>query len=142
MMNKDAKMYLDTIFRNLCIPNDKKKILLRDLEDSVEIYLEENPDATYEELVAEFGSAEDIFKTWTETNSSENLVKDLKNRKRRMVILIAGVIAVILLVVAFLIIRHREVEPWLDGYYVETISELEEWEEPPDPSGAIEVIEF
>ena len=94
---RELKKYFHEIEKNLPCGNREKKKILRDLRLSVENFLAENPEATFEAVVDHFGTPAQIVDTCTEEMPTLELQKKLKI-KRWIIGVIAGVAACALLV--------------------------------------------
>lgn len=87
---KVIKKYISAIADRISIFYADKKRVVGDLKQSVDAYVCEHPEATYEELVQEFGEPEKFANELMELDT-ENSVQ--KNMIRSMVLLVLLVIA-------------------------------------------------
>lgn len=93
---KELKKYFWEI--KCAIPCGKsRRKMLRDLRCSVENFLEENPDATYETVVNHFGTPAQIADTYMEETPPKELQQQLRIRKR-IIGLVAGLVAAVVLI--------------------------------------------
>jgi len=95
-MDKELNKYLRKIRSmipgSLC---DRRRIM-DSIENSIENYREQNPDASAAQIKAHFGSPEHIVADYLEEQSSERLLRTLRIKKRILAI-VAGTMAAILL---------------------------------------------
>lgn len=89
------KQYFNSVRKAL--PSERKfrdRVML-DLQDSVSSYLEENPDADFDAIQTRFGMPQDIAAAYAENEDAAVLVKKMQIKKR-VVVIVAGVMATIL----------------------------------------------
>ena len=108
-MNKELKSYFKSIRQGLtCSPNAKRAFTSM-LKDRINDFLAENPEASFEDIVSNFGTPEEIISEF----NSDKYSTELKRRKTQILILeIVAVLLVafsILMTVAFMDARD-------DGY--------------------------
>ena len=94
---KELKTYFGEIKKSLPCGNKGKKKILRDIQLSVENFLAENPDATFEAVVNHFGTPTQIADTYTEEMPTQELQKKMKTQKW-IIGMIAGAAACALLI--------------------------------------------
>lgn len=93
------------------------------METSVLDYASKNPDADYSEIAARFGSPQQIASSYVDEMETEELLWNLKIRKKivRIVAIIAALVVVLWLgVVTFEYIYNTDVT---NGYYEIAIAE-------------------
>lgn len=90
---KVIKKYISEIADKISIFYGDRKRVLQDMQQSVEAYVCENPEATYEELVQEFGEPETFANELMELDT-DNSVR--KNMIRSMVLMVVLVIVLAL----------------------------------------------
>ena len=135
MSNEAAKAYLNDVAKELSNLPGFKKDLLQKLRDEVETYLEEHPDADRDTLETEFGSAAELSELWLGSTGAETVKKDLSQKKKILLAVIAGIVIVAIILTVYLIDRHRQREELLSGYFIETIhvDSMDESEESKPP---------
>ena len=94
---KELKTYFGEIKKSLPCGNKEKKKILRDIQLSVENFLAENTDATFEAVVNHFGTPTQIADTYTEEMPTQELQKKMKTQKW-IIGMIAGAAACALLI--------------------------------------------
>lgn len=102
----DTKPYFQKIEEGLCWEPEKRARIIKDLRESVYLYLEESPAASMEDLYELFGTPEQIIEDNTETVP----ISALKKAKRRKYWVI-GALAAIALVFAGMMAYS-----FIDGY--------------------------
>lgn len=101
-MTRELKKYYRTVRKKLFMfPRKKRNAIFEELQRDVSAYLEENPKATIQEVKDVFGTPAGIAESSLTSCSAENLEKQVRLR-RRMLILILAVIAAFLLAVLIL----------------------------------------
>lgn len=89
-----------------------KNQILSQIQDSVEQYLVQNPDASFSQLESQFGALGTIAAAYVENTGTEEILRRLRIR-RRITMIIVGVAAAILLawasVVTWTVIRSNQV---------------------------------
>lgn len=92
MLNKnDFKKYYTSIKKNLSCSFNMKSVFIKDLDDRVSDFLEDNPNATMENIIENFGTPEEIAKSFDKDN-------EYYKRKARYRLLIEIALLVLLVV--------------------------------------------
>ncbi len=122
-MSSDAKTYIKDVLALLEIPSKSKQEVQSILEASIaEHGLEE---ASYNTIAEELGEPQVQAAVYAEHFSAFDRLATRRHRK--MLTIILGAIAAIIMLVAifictFIVLEHRDLEAYRNGYYVETIS--------------------
>ncbi len=96
MLNKkELKKYYTSIKKNLSCSFNMKLVFIKELNDSVFDFLEENPNSTMENIIENFGTPEEIAKSFDKENEY------YKRKSRNRLIIEIGLLA--LLVIAIII---------------------------------------
>lgn len=96
MLNKsDLKKYYTSIKKNLSCSFNMKSVFIKDLNDKVSDFLEENPNSTIENIIENFGTPEEIAKSFDKDNEYYK-----RKAKKRLIVEIA---LLVLLVVAIIV---------------------------------------
>ena len=82
MSNKHLNKYCRSIRSWLPCSGKLKKQILEEIRSNVSAYLEEAPSADYNALVQRFGSPQQIAATYVDELSTNELLHDLRIRKR------------------------------------------------------------
>lgn len=99
MGNRDAamKQYYRSIRGELPCSWGQRNRILRQIRESVNNYLEENPDADFAAIEAHFGNAQTIASSYIDTQDAPELLRRMRIKKR-VIAVIAGAMAVVLLI--------------------------------------------
>lgn len=123
--NSLARRYCRKIRSWLPCPVKLKRIILTDIFENVQVFLEENPDADMHKLYAQFGSPQQMAASYVSDLDMPKLLRDLRLRKR---IFTAVVTAVTAALIAALLLWGWGIEQSIietrnesDGYFVEGI---------------------
>ena len=117
--------YYSSIRSWLPCPRKMKRIILSDIRENVEFYLEENPDATIAQIQNHFGNPQQIAASYVSDLDMTKLLRDLRLRKRIFTAVITAVSAA--LIAALLLwgwgVRQSIIETRNEsnGYFVEDI---------------------
>lgn len=106
---KWAKYYYRDIRRLLKCPRQTRQRLMGDLQNSIENYLEDYPDATQDQLISHFGSPDEIARDYLASLDQEELQKQISRNStvRRNLLIILIVVALITGSVYFLLHNWR-----------------------------------
>lgn len=129
-MNKVAAHYLRAVRKALHCPGRQGKQLLHQLDEDVDEYCEEHPDATEEALCRRFGAPEDVAADFVE-DLGGSIAVNIQRRRNRIV---TAVIVVLVLVAGAVTARQIWIQQlFLDFRWVESITyEADEPLEEPD----------
>lgn len=109
--------YYRCIRRQLCCPRNQKKAVLAYIQNSVQNFLSENPEANMDDLVTAIGTPMDIVNSYFAGLEPEEIRESLKLRKRILQI-IAGAAAVALVAwVTVIIIALNTHMGSMHGYF-------------------------
>lgn len=108
-----------------CSCKAKRKII-GEIKSNIDDFLTNNPDAQYTNLVARFGTPQEIAASYVNEMDMGELLEGLKIRKRIMkTIMIAAVIA-LLLWLGEIMAAHFQIMNTANGYMVDTIEVIEQ----------------
>lgn len=88
--------YYSSIRSWLPCPRKMKRIILSDIRENVEFYLEENPDATIAQIQSHFGNPQQIAASYVSDLDMTKLLRDLRLRKRIFTAVITAVSAALI----------------------------------------------
>lgn len=96
-LDRDIKKYIKRLSR--AIPKDcsDRKRLLTDIEENLRQHIWENPSASWNEIIEEFGTADEMAKSLIGISSKSDVLISLRSKKNRYTVLF-------LLCIAFAII--------------------------------------
>ena len=116
-MNRALKQYHRDIRHLLPGTAKQKKQLMDTLWQSIAAYVEDNPDATVQEVQAHFGTPQQIATAYLDEMSTSEVIKKIKTRKIVIsIICIAIVLALLMWGLGVLKALSKE-QHSADGYY-------------------------
>lgn len=119
--NRAARQYVREIKATLPGAGKQRKIILNRIRATVEEFLVENPDASYEEIVSRLGSPKQIAASCLEEMDTAEVVKKLHTKKWIVCIVAAAAVAVVLMwagVVFSALIGHNGM---MNGHFEEYV---------------------
>ena len=97
-----AKLFCKNTKNKLSCPRKIKKDLILRIESSVYDYIEGNPDASYDEIEAHFGSPRELANSYISSLDSEEICKAIKKAKTiKIAVIVTCIIALIALFATF-----------------------------------------
>lgn len=127
MRNHDAdvRRYLREIRRELPCTGKSKRRILKQILEMTELFAEDHPEVDYLQIVARFGTPQQIAESYVDEMETREITKNL--RIRRKIIGIISIVAVAIVaiwigVVSAAMIGHNNE---MDGYAVITDTEIE-----------------
>ena len=104
-MNKELKSYFKSIRQGLTCSLNAKRAFTSMLKDRINDFLAENPEASFEDIVSNFGTPEEIISEF----NSDKYSTELKRKKTQILILeIVAVILVVLTVILTVALREAQ----------------------------------
>ena len=100
--SRAVRRYLQEIRGWLPCSRKLKNAILERIRNTVREYLTDNPESSYEELMERFGSPQQIAATYVEDMGTDELLRDLRIRRRIIGAVAATAIAVVALWVGFI----------------------------------------
>lgn len=123
--SKTIQQYCKAVKKELSCPGKIKKDLIIRLTPDLEMFTEENPNASLDDISAHFGSPKEVAESYLASLDEEELKKRINKAKRIWITVIAVCTAILLLFIAtyiYMIIDNKDSE---SVYYEESISEGE-----------------
>lgn len=123
--SKTIQQYCKAVKKELSCPGKIKKDLIIRLTPDLEMYAEENPNASLDDISAHFGSPKEVAESYLASLDEEELKKRINKAKRIWITVISVCAAILLLFVAiyaYMVTENRRITP---VYYDEIISEGE-----------------
>lgn len=77
-------LYFNEINKAIICKADMKKDFVDDLKERIGEFIEENPEANTDDIIAHFGQPEEIAKTFLETLEPSYIKKQLIGKKRSL----------------------------------------------------------
>lgn len=103
-----------------------RKLVSESLEQDIHIYLEENPNASVQELRLFFGEPEAFAREYTDTYRYA-VEKAKRNQTKLFTIVTAGVLAALLMWAFGIGFAVKQVKKDYSGYITHEFAELHEW---------------
>lgn len=113
----ELNSYFSEISESLLCTEKQKKQFISRLRNDIEAFIEENTEADINEVIAVFGSARTISRSFMENSDPKALAKKLKFKKYLLIAVAFALLVYILFVVISLIDVHDEAH----GYFEEGI---------------------
>lgn len=118
---KERKIYMQEIKRNLVCDNKQRKKFLSSFSDNMDEYLNDNPDADFAQLQEDLGTPEEIANAFLENASASNVKKRMSFAKW----IIAGVVVIVLSVIVTLVIEIIDAHNSNNGQFTDVITVYE-----------------
>lgn len=123
--SRAVRRYLREIRGWLPCSGKLKRGILERIEHTIQEYLAENQDAAYEELTERFGMPQQIAATYVEEMGTDELLRDLRIRRKIMKIVAATAAVVICLWAGLVIASYVDHCKDVNGYATVEIIEME-----------------
>lgn len=123
--SRAVRRYLREIRGWLPCSGKLKRGILERIEHTIQEYLAENQDAAYEELTERFGAPQQIAATYVEEMGTDELLRDLRIRRKIMKIVAATAAVVICLWAGLVIASYVDHCKDVNGYATVEIIEME-----------------
>lgn len=114
--SRAVRRYLQEIRGWLPCSRKLKNAILERIRNTVREYLTDNPESSYEELMERFGSPQQIAATYVEDMGTDELLRDLRIRRRIIGAVAATAIAVVALWVGFITAAYVDHVNDVNGY--------------------------
>lgn len=95
-----------------------KRGILEKIEQSIAQFLSENPEASYEALAERFGSPRQIAATYVDEMGTDELLRDLRVRRRIVGMIAATAVAVVCLWTGLVTATYLDHVNGMNGYVV------------------------
>lgn len=116
--SRAVRRYLQEIRGWLPCSKKLKNAILERIRNTVREYLTEKPESSYEELMERFGSPQQIAATYVEDMGTDELLRDLRIRRRIIGVVAATAVAVVALWVGFITAAYVDHVNDVSGYLV------------------------
>ena len=93
--------YLKDVNRSLTCPKAEKEFYIDKIRNGILVFIDENPDATIEDILREIGDPKTVANDLLETATSETPEKIRKRMTFRKIILIAAIIIVVIVGIVY-----------------------------------------
>lgn len=122
MGNGIACKYLRAIKRNLPYFMAGKKTFLKDFQENLDAFAQENPNAVWEDFVQRFGSPEEIAISFLPEIESEDGLKKARRKKWTIRLVTAFFAAALVVLVALAAFYVHDTHDFYHGNYDNTIT--------------------
>ena len=121
-LKKDVKKYLSDVKKCLCCDRKTKNRFLRDLEENVNNYLSDAPNADFQNVIDHFGTPKSIAEEFAAQTDTDSLKKAKRNKNLKWAfIAILAAIALFIGIIAIIIVKNNSRDAVY--YYDETITD-------------------
>ena len=117
--DRQVRRYLRQVWNGLPCPKREKRRILSAINETLEDYLLENPNAQYEEIQARFGPPQQIAASYIGAMETQELMKRLRTRKRILGVTLTAAALLVAMWLVYLGICFEEVEQNANGYLSE-----------------------
>lgn len=121
-MKRELNRYYRAISRELPCAGKRKKQILADIQQSVEVYRRDNPEADFAEIQSHFGTPSQIVNSYIEEMGMAELISGLRIRRRALQVLISVGVAVVVIWLAVALFAFVDALNTNRGYFVITSS--------------------
>ena len=121
-MNRKLNKYYRAIGRELPCTGKRKKQILADIQQSVELYYRDHPDADFAQIESHFGSASQIVSAYVEEMDAKELIAGLRTRKTVLKVLVAVGVTVVAIWLMVALLAFVDALITNRGYFVITSS--------------------
>ena len=111
---KVIKQYCKSVKKELSCPRKIKSDLIARILPDLEAYADENPNASFDDICAHFGTPSEVAESYLSSLDEDELKKRLKNAKKIWITVIAFCIVIVLLFIAtyvYMITYNKSVQP-------------------------------
>jgi len=122
-INSSLKKYFKEVNKQLVGSKDEKKKLISDLHISIEDYIADNPNTSIDDIIANFGTPEQISEYSLASKDPDNTVKSIKLKSRIIRIALVTVAVITIIVGVYLLIDLKIKNDYANGHFVEVIQE-------------------
>ena len=109
-LDKDIMKYKRTTKRLLVCPKDYRQQFLNDMERDLRQFMEENPSAGYSDIVAYFGTPEELAQTYLDNIPQEELIKYRYKKKYQIALSLTILITICFIISVSLYYKFSERE--------------------------------
>lgn len=117
LKNRQARKYCRLVRSFLPCSVKQHRQILGEIKSNLSAYLEENPSASFKEIENRFGTPRQIAVAHVEEMGTEELLKQLRVRKRIFSIICAGVALALLIWASMVTAVYIESQKIDNGYY-------------------------
>ena len=102
-LSKELKKYYHEIGKSLSCSNKEKQKIIDSIKSSVECYVFDNPNSTFEDIIKHFGSPKNIAEEYYNDENAEKLIAKTKRHKKIAISIFAVIIVAFLFLITLFI---------------------------------------
>lgn len=134
---KERRIYMQEIKRNLVCDNKQRKKFLSSFSDNMDEYLNDNPDADFTQLQKDLGTPEEIANAFLENASASNIKKRMSFVKWIVASVAVALVIYITAIIIIIINAHNS----NNGYFTDVVTVSEATTDNPEEGYITEEIE-
>ena len=123
MVNRNARRYLRQVRGWLPCAGKMKRQIMEEIRSSVSHYLEEEPNADYQAIVARFGSPQQIASAYVDEQDTAVLLNNLRIKRRIVAVVCCTAAACVAIWLSVALAAYVNFSICENGYAVEFIAE-------------------
>ncbi len=137
-MKTNSEIYLSAVRKKLAVSGKQKKLLLRQLSQSLQDFEEDQgKEIGLNEIEARFGSSAELAEVLLHQSGAAELTRSINKKRTVIWVIIVACIVALLAVLFYIAHDHKQKEAFDNGRYVEVIYEYNvEGTPPPKPEDA------
>lgn len=117
LKNRHARKYCRLVRSFLPCSAKQRRLILGEIQSNVSTYLEENPSASFKEIESRFGTPRQIAVAHVEEMGTEELLKQLRIRKRIFTVICACAALALFIWASMVTAVYIESQRIDNGYY-------------------------
>ena len=121
LKNRQARKYCRLVRSFLPCSAKQRSLILGEIKSNLSAYLEENHSASFKEIESRFGTPRQIAVAHVEEMGTEELLKQLRVRKRIFAVISAAVVLALLIWASAVTANYIDCQKTDNGYYEVTI---------------------
>lgn len=121
LKNRHARKYCRLVRSFLPCSAKQRRLILGEIRSNLSAYLEENPSASFKEIESRFGAPRQIAVAHVDEMGTEELLKQLRIRKRIFAVISAAVVLALLIWASAVTANYIDCQKTDNGYYEVTI---------------------
>lgn len=122
-LQKELKEYYKELRSELPGSAKKRKAVIASLKSSIDCYIAENPDASFESIVESFGTAEEIANSNIEAEDSGTIRRQLGSKGEIALIVVAVLLAAALIWGASVTLLNCSASDDVEPYHAQDMAE-------------------
>lgn len=123
MVNRNARRYLRQVRGWLPCAGKMKRQIMEEIRSSVSHYLEEEPNADYQAIVARFGSPQQIASAYVDEQDTAEILRQLRIKRRIFAAVCCTAVACVAIWLSVALAAYADAQNCTNGYGVVYIVE-------------------